>query len=183
MATVAVSRRRSMHGSEPIRDETGFSAKRIAEAPLLVAQAWVALSNMGLPVEVKPLQTPHDAAELRRAINGLIAVMERGPESDFVPVIKAMMRQLQAYEKCQGEGPKSRPAEILALLMAQHDLTDDDLAADLGSAMAVKCVLNGWRAIGTSQAMELAARFNVAPAIFLCDPARKSQPRGGTSFA
>jgi len=172
-----------MRAREPARDEAVFSAKRIAEAPLLVAQAWVALSNLGLPVKVKPLQTPRDAAELKHAINGLIAVMEGGTESDFMPVIEAMMRQLQAYEKSQGEMPRPRPAEILALLMAQHGLSDDDLAADLGSVMAVKSILNRWSAISTSQAMELAARFSVAPTIFQGEPARKPPPRGGPSFA
>jgi plasmid maintenance system antidote protein VapI len=56
---------------------------------------------------------------------------------------------------------------MLLLLMESNDLTQNDLAQELGGQPVVSAILNGRRRINARQASELAVRFGVSPALFI----------------
>lgn len=74
---------------------------------------------------------------------------------------------VQDYEERHVEMPDASPAEVLRLLMEQHELRQVDLADLFGSQSNVSEVLNGKREINARQARALARRFGVSPAVFI----------------
>ncbi len=57
-------------------------------------------------------------------------------------------------------------AEILAFLLEQHSLKQDDLAKELGGQSVVSDILSGKRRLNNQQVTALSVRFGVSPAVF-----------------
>lgn len=74
---------------------------------------------------------------------------------------------IEQYEDSHVSVPDASPREVLRFLMEQHELTQTDLRAELGSQGVVSEILSGKREINARQAKALAARFGVSPASFL----------------
>lgn len=101
-----------------------------------------------------------------------ISQEEEFPEKLLKPVrhyaaIVSML--ISDYERKHFKLPKSSQSEILNFLMKQHDLTQTDLAADMGGQPAVSNVLNGKRKLNFGQIAKLSRRFHVSPATFYSD--------------
>jgi HTH-type transcriptional regulator/antitoxin HigA len=56
---------------------------------------------------------------------------------------------------------------VLRFLIEQNDLTQRDLAAELGSDTTVSLVLAGKRLLTRHQIQKLSQRFHASPAVFL----------------
>lgn len=81
--------------------------------------------------------------------------------------VKATAHFVDEYEKVKFPSEKSDPVELLKFLMEQHNLTQDDLANDLGGQSVVSAVLNGKRSFNIDQVKKLSVRFGVSPAVFI----------------
>ncbi|MBI2337234.1 MAG: helix-turn-helix domain-containing protein [Deltaproteobacteria bacterium] len=57
-------------------------------------------------------------------------------------------------------------AEVLAFLMEQHKLRQNDLTEELGSQSIVSEILSGKRRLNNNQILALCKRFGVSPAVF-----------------
>jgi HTH-type transcriptional regulator / antitoxin HigA len=71
------------------------------------------------------------------------------------------------HEARNVEVADAKPADVLRLLMQQHELRQTDLAELFGSQSNVSEVLSGKREINARQARLLAKRFGVSPAVFI----------------
>ncbi|OIO06766.1 MAG: hypothetical protein AUJ52_11640 [Elusimicrobia bacterium CG1_02_63_36] len=73
---------------------------------------------------------------------------------------------IEEYEKKEFPSGPGSPEDMLRFLMEQHELTQYDLAKDLGGQPAVSYVLNGKRKLTREQIKRLAKRFHVSEATF-----------------
>lgn len=73
------------------------------------------------------------------------------------------------YENRTHPFPQANPVEILQFLMEQHNLKQDDIAADLGGQSVVSDLLNGKRKLNVDQISKLSARFRISPASFFAE--------------
>ena len=74
---------------------------------------------------------------------------------------------IESFESQSLPTSAASPAEVLRLLMDSNDLTQADLAQELGGQPVVSAILNGKRRINARQASELGVRFGVSPALFI----------------
>lgn len=86
------------------------------------------------------------------------------PDFDLLELVTTLV---EAYEAKHIEIPDAPSAEVLALLMREHGLTQNDLRVEFGAQSVVSAVLNGKRKITAAQAKALGRRFAVSPAVFL----------------
>ena len=70
------------------------------------------------------------------------------------------------YERRHHPMPSATGANILQVLMEEHDLRQADLP-EIGSQGVVSKVLNGKRELNVRQTRALAERFGVSPAMFV----------------
>ena len=89
---------------------------------------------------------------------------ERHPLSKLLEVVATLIEQ---YEGESAPFEDAEPRAVLSFLMAQHELKQADLGAEIGSQGVVSEILNGKREINARQAKALAARFGVSVAVFL----------------
>jgi len=73
---------------------------------------------------------------------------------------------IERYESERYPLPDASPADVLRFLMEQNQLTQRDLAAELGSEATVSLVLSGKRALTRGHIEKLSRRFHVSPAVF-----------------
>ena len=72
------------------------------------------------------------------------------------------------YDRAQNEQPKkSKPLEVLHLLVEEHGISGRELGRILGNEAAGGFILRGERSITVYQAKKLGARFSVDPSLFL----------------
>ena len=87
-------------------------------------------------------------------------------ENPYGPLMSMLTKALQQYEREKFKIQKSKPAQIVSFLMAQHQLTQADLAEDFGGQPAVSYFLKGQRELNKRQIEALSRRFNISPAVF-----------------
>lgn len=80
--------------------------------------------------------------------------------------IKSVMPFLEKYEKKASPLKSASPEEILRFLMEQNELSQYDLASDLGGQPVVSDILNGKRELTREHIERLSKRFGVSPATF-----------------
>ena len=87
-------------------------------------------------------------------------------EDDYLSVLSDL---IEAYEKVHHPFPKTKstPAEMIAFMAEQHDMTADDVGDVLGDRSLGGKLLRGERKPSKAQALKLAERFHVSPALFL----------------
>lgn len=73
---------------------------------------------------------------------------------------------IERYESERYPVPDASPAEVLRFLMESNQLTQRDLAKELGSETTVSLVLSGKRSLTRRQIERLSQRFHVSPAVF-----------------
>ena len=80
--------------------------------------------------------------------------------------IRSVAHFLQEYEtKAFPQGPVT-PEDKLRFLMEEHDLTQNDIAHELGGQPAASMILNGKRNLSRDQIDRLSQRFHISPATF-----------------
>lgn len=118
------------------------------------------------------------------------AIQNRRQYDNFQSLITVLMKQLATasnentkrgirmyldllvplIEKYEGEhwsASNATPREVLAYLMAEHDLTQADLKDEIGSQPYVSEILGGKKSLTLDQVSKLAKRFHVSPSVFV----------------
>jgi HTH-type transcriptional regulator / antitoxin HigA len=80
-------------------------------------------------------------------------------------LLEIVLDHIEAYEKQTYAIKPLKPAEMLAYLMDQHNLTQSDLP-EIGTQPHVSKILSGKRQLTREQISLLSKRFNVSPAVF-----------------
>jgi HTH-type transcriptional regulator/antitoxin HigA len=87
---------------------------------------------------------------------------------------------IETYEKKHFDIGRATPEEILAFLMEQNDLSQYDLASELGGQPVVSDILNGKRKLTRDHIERLSKRFGISPATFFqsktSEPASLNEP-------
>ena len=74
---------------------------------------------------------------------------------------------IEVYETRRHPLSEVSLAEVLAELVAAHNLKQKELVDVFGSEAAVSCALNGKRNLTVDHIRKLAAKFRVSPAVFV----------------
>lgn len=116
-----------------------------------------------------PLRTEqqYDAAVAfasRLAIRG-----EGGLDSGQQAYLDALSQFVEDYERDRHriDTADLKPLEMLKYLMRENEMRPVDLGTVLGSRSLASQILGGKRELSKSNILALAARFNVAPGLFL----------------
>ena len=80
--------------------------------------------------------------------------------------IKSVTPFLEKYEKKSFPLKSATLEEVLRFLMEQNDLSQYDLASDLGGQPVVSDILHGKRKLTREHIERLSKRFGVSPAVF-----------------
>jgi HTH-type transcriptional regulator/antitoxin HigA len=122
---------------------------------------------------------PIKTRKMHRAYSEATRILMRGSEdldaADRTAVgqyLSAIVPFIEQYEKrARPMGPAS-PEEVLEFLMEQNDLSQYDLAKELGGQPVVSQILRGKRKLTREHIERLSKRFGVTPATFY--PTRSS---------
>ncbi len=85
---------------------------------------------------------------------------------DVETFIRSVAHFLQEYEKKEFPRGSVTPEDVLSFLMEQHDLTQNDIAEELGGQPAASMILNGKRKLNREQIERLSDRFHISPGVF-----------------
>lgn len=80
--------------------------------------------------------------------------------------LNAVIPFIEQFEKREFPIGSATPEEVLRFLMEQHDLSQYDLAKELGGQPVVSQVLRGKRRLTREHIERLSKRFGVTPATF-----------------
>jgi len=80
--------------------------------------------------------------------------------------LSAVVPFVEQYEKREFPIGRATPEEVLGFLVEQHDLSQYDLAKELGGQPVVSQILRGKRKLTREHIERLSKRFGVTPATF-----------------
>jgi len=123
-------------------------------------RAWQRLETL-LVIETK--------SDYQRAQNTLDALVDEVGSDESHPralMMDTLATLVHAWEEEHHPIPVAAPRKILAFLMEQHGLKQQDLK-EVGTQGIVSEVLSGKRELNVRQIRKLAARFGVSPAVFV----------------
>lgn len=80
--------------------------------------------------------------------------------------IQSITPFLERYEKKEFPIQSADPEEVLRFLMEENDLSQYDLASDLGGQPVVSDILHGKRKLTREHIERLSKRFGISPATF-----------------
>ncbi len=111
--------------------------------------------------------TEQDYQEKLVLLNQLIDEVGNNEQHSLAALLDTVGVLVENYEQQHYtlELPEATPQEVLAFLMAEHQLKQSDLA-EIGSQGVVSEILNGKRQLNKRQIQELAKRFQVSPEVF-----------------
>lgn len=92
--------------------------------------------------------------------------MSRPDRSAIEKYLAAIVPFIEEYEKKEYPHKPVTPEEVLHFLMDQNNLTQSDLANDVGGQSVVSDVLRGKRKLSREQIERLSRRFHISPATF-----------------
>ena len=116
------------------------------------------------PVLVVRTATDYDAAVAR--LNQLLDEVGDDVRHPLYGLLDTLGTVVRAYEEEHVTLPTPTGVETLHYLMTEHGLAQSDLL-EVGSQGVVSEILRGKRKLNMRQVQALAARFNVAPAVFI----------------
>src|SRR5215218_3346493 len=110
---------------------------------------------------LRPLRSDADLGAAIEVLNGLIDRGELAPdEDDYMEVLGGLVH---AYEAEHDPLPKATPLEVIRYLMEENGITQAQLAAETGLAVAtISEILNGKRRISPKARDALARRFRLS---------------------
>jgi len=98
------------------------------------------------------------------------AIQENEVDTAFCQIVRrylsAILPFLESYEKNEFPLGSATPEEALQFLMEQHQLSQYDLAEELGGQSVVSNILSGKRRLTREHIERLSKRFHVSPATF-----------------
>ena len=115
---------------------------------------------------LRPLRSDTDLACAIAMIDALTDRVElAAEEKDYLQVLAGLV---EAYENEHDSLPAMSPVEALRYLLAENGLTQAKLSEETDIAVATLSeILNGKRGISPKVRARLAARFKVAPSLFV----------------
>ncbi len=119
----------------------------------------------------QPIRTKKMHLGYSQAIRILLRERESGSldDADHEAVgkyLSAVIPFVERYEKEQFPIESATPEEVLRFFIEEHDLTQYDLARELGGQPVVSDILRGRRRLSREQIERLSKRFGVTPATF-----------------
>ena len=118
---------------------------------------------------VRPILTIHNEADYDRVIGVLNELLDEVGTNEAHPLydlLDTLGTVVAAYEADNVALPATSGTEVLAYLMAEHDLTQSDLP-EVGSQGVISEILSGKREMNVRQIRLLAERFSVSPEVFI----------------
>lgn len=119
-------------------------------------------------VELFPLVPIRDDAHLTEAqvvVDGLLREKRDSGSDAYLEVLTDLV---EAYEDDHHEIEDASEASVLRLLMESNNLTQAELAREVGiSASTISAILGGTRLPTRQQIVVLAAFFSISPSVFL----------------
>ena len=109
-------------------------------------------------------EADYDRAVL--ALNELLDEIGADDQHPLYDLLDTLSTVITAYEAEHLKLPDVRGSEVLAHLMAEHDLRQADLP-EVGSQGVVSEILSGKRELNVRQIRALAGRFGVSAAVFV----------------
>ena len=100
------------------------------------------------------------------ALNELLDEIGADDQHPLYDLLDTLGTVITAYEAEHVKLPDVRGSEVLAHLMAEHDLRQADLP-EVGSQGVVSEILSGKRELNVRQIRALAGRFGVSAAVFV----------------
>lgn len=121
------------------------------------------------PEVCKTLTVPHTESEYDHLVALLDELIDDVGEDETHPLFSLMETigsLVVAYEDVHVPEPEGRAADVLKMLLDEHDLKQSDLS-DIGSQGVVSEILSGKRPLNVRQIKALSKRFGVSPTVFL----------------
>jgi HTH-type transcriptional regulator / antitoxin HigA len=115
----------------------------------------------------KAVHTEKERGYWRRVLDRLMAKPEAELTAAEARYAETIALLIEAYEKRRYPLPQASPAEVLAELIAAHNLKQKELVDIFGSEAAASCAVQGKRNLTVDQIRGLAAKFHVSPAMFV----------------
>jgi HTH-type transcriptional regulator/antitoxin HigA len=118
------------------------------------------------PQPIKSRKMHHGYSEAIRILmreSGSLAADNRAAVGQY---LSAVIPFIEQYEKKEFPIESATPEEVLGFLMEQHDLSQYDLAKELGGQPVVSQILRGKRRLTREHIERLSKRFGVTPATF-----------------
>jgi HTH-type transcriptional regulator / antitoxin HigA len=109
-------------------------------------------------------EADYDAAVAR--LNALVDEVGTDEQHPLYGMLDTLGAVIHAYEQRHHAVPELPAREALQYLIEEHGLSAANLT-EIGSVAEVDAVLTGARQLNADQIRALAARFGVAPAVFL----------------
>ncbi len=134
--------------------------------PQALAPAWHSLQTAS-PVKLHSVRSDEHYQQLVTFLNQLLDVVGDNEEHELADFLDLVGQLIENYENTHHEVGASAPHEMLRFFMNQLELSQSDLAKELGGQSVVSAILHGKRSINARQAKSLATRFGVSPSVFL----------------
>ncbi|NJN52962.1 MAG: helix-turn-helix domain-containing protein [Gammaproteobacteria bacterium] len=131
-----------------------------------LAPAWRAL-EASAAVKLRTIRSRRHYDSMVKFLNGLLDEIGDRESHALVGLLDVVTTLLSEYEQRHTDMHEATPADVLRLMMEQHELRQVDLAALFGSQSNVSEILNGKRSINARQARALAERFGVSVGAFI----------------
>lgn len=114
----------------------------------------------------RAIRSAQDYRDWKSVLDKFMAKPEAEMTDAEARYVETVALLIEAFEKHRYPLPQVSPAEVLAELLAAHNLKQKELVDIFGSEAAVSYALNGKRNLTAEQIRGLAAKFHVSPAVF-----------------
>lgn len=119
----------------------------------------------------RPIVTKRMYAHYREAVNILMHEAEKAESNDPLRIIiqeylNSVSPFIEGYERKEFPIGAATPEEMLRFLMEQNDLSQYDVASDVGGQPVVSDILHGKRKLTRDHIERMSKRFGVRPATF-----------------
>jgi HTH-type transcriptional regulator/antitoxin HigA len=118
------------------------------------------------PQPIKSRKMHHSYSEAIRILMRESGSLDADNRTAVGQYLSAVIPFIDQYEKRKFPIGAATPEEVLEFLMQQNDLSQYDLAKELGGQPVVSQILRGKRRLTREHIERLSKRFGVAPATF-----------------
>jgi HTH-type transcriptional regulator/antitoxin HigA len=118
------------------------------------------------PRLIKSRKMHRDYSEAVRILMRESDSLDAGNRAAVGQYLSAVIPFIERYEKKVFPIEPATPEDVLGFLMEQHDLTQYNLAKELGGQPVVSQILRGKRRLTREHIERLSKRFGVTPATF-----------------
>jgi len=132
-----------------------------------VLDLWQQLDAIAKPY-LNPIETQEQYLEALNFFEDLWDNVADNPDSPYGSLFQLISNNLHAYENKYHPLPEASPAQILKVLMHEHNVSQKDLEAATGIYQSnLSQILNGKRNLSIQHVKQLASYFKVNPEVLL----------------